>query len=54
MKLDNVVLRRRNGIFGAYYDGEDAPLLVGVGYTKECAIHDLYKFWHLHHELEAL
>lgn len=42
MKLANVVTRKRDGVYVAYYNGDDAPFIDGVGYTKECAIQDLY------------
>lgn len=49
MKLANVATQQRDGRYVAYYNGDDAPFLDGIGYTKECAIHDLYQRWKLFH-----
>ncbi|ELY49854.1 hypothetical protein [Natronorubrum bangense] len=45
MKTDNVAVREADGVFYAYYIGEDAPLLDTVSATREGAISALYKEW---------
>lgn len=49
MKLANVTTWQRNGVVMAYYSGDDAPFMSGVGRTKESAIHDLYQYWKVFH-----
>ena len=53
MKLANVVTRKRDGVYVAYYNGDDAPFMEGVGYTEDCAIHDLYQSWKQFHYPEV-
>lgn len=53
MRLNNVILQRRNEKFVAYYNGDDAPFMEGLGYTEECALHDLYQNWKTFHYPDA-
>ncbi len=54
MKFANVVMRRRYGMYAAFYDGDDAPFMEGIGYTEEYAIHDLYQYWKRFHYPEVV
>ncbi|MFC6717937.1 hypothetical protein ACFQGT_09880 [Natrialbaceae archaeon GCM10025810] len=51
MKADNVAVRETNGVFVAYYIGDDAPLLNAVGGTRESAIGALYHEWKRFHSI---
>lgn len=49
MKAENVMVRHDDGLYLAYYIGDDAPLLEGMAATHEGAIgallHEWKRYW---------